>query len=76
MNARWVLIAACILGVLLVLRAATPDPAHAQQNEGDQSQADAQNPAIPLARPLPYRFAARTLTISDNVVNLDFAGLE
>ena len=54
MNARLVLIAACILAVLLVLRAATPDPAHAQQNEGDQSPAGAQNPATPLATPVPY----------------------
>ena len=76
MNARLFLIAACIAAVLFVLRAATPDPAHAQQNEGDQSQADARNPATPLATPEPYRFVARSLTIKDNVVNLDFVGLE
>ncbi len=54
MNARLVLITACILAVLIVLRAAIPDSAHAQQNEGGQSQAGAQNPATPLATPLPY----------------------
>ena len=74
-NAPLVLIAACILAVLLVLRAATPDAAHAQQNEGDQSHAGAQNPATPLATPLPYFSVTWTATANGDINTVDGNGV-
>ena len=59
-NAAWVRIASCILAVLLIIVAAPPYPAHAQQGNGDQSQMDGRSPAAPLATPEPYFAVAWT----------------
>ena len=48
-NAPFVLIAFCVIAVLLVIVAAPPYPAHAQQDNGDPSQMDGQSPVCTFA---------------------------
>ena len=61
-NVSLVLIATCVLAVLLVMGVHPSNPAHAQQNEGDQSQAGAQNPTTPLVTPTPIPYFSVTWT--------------